>query len=93
MMKYVTRVLLMAASSSVVLAITPHRIINLGTLPEDDRSSAYGISADGTTVVGWSIASGGGRTFRWTDTDGMTVTGINSITGNYPPPSLSTAQS
>lgn len=85
MMKYVTRVLLMAASSSVVLAITPHRIINLGTLPEDDRSSAYGISADGTTVVGWSSASGGGRTFRWTDTDGMTVTGINSITGNYPP--------
>jgi probable HAF family extracellular repeat protein len=35
-------------------------------------SEAYGVSADGSVVVGWSyIAAGGHRAFRWTASGGM----------------------
>jgi probable HAF family extracellular repeat protein len=35
-------------------------------------SEAYGVSADGSVVVGWSyIAAGGHRAFRWTAAGGM----------------------
>jgi len=44
----------------------------LGTLPGGDRSQAYGVSADGSVVVGWAInAAGRLRAFRWTAAGGM----------------------
>jgi uncharacterized membrane protein len=45
-------------------------IQSLGFLPGDELggdSAAYGVSADGSTIVGRS----GSRAFRWTSTDGM----------------------
>ena len=43
----------------------------LGTLG-GDQSGAFGVSADGAVVVGWSfIAAGGYRAFRWTASGGM----------------------
>ncbi len=47
---------------------------DLGTLGGvDDQSVAYGISSDGTTVVGDSFLASSStyHAFRWTDTDGM----------------------
>jgi probable HAF family extracellular repeat protein len=44
----------------------------LGTLPGGGRSEAYGVSADGAVVVGWSYnAAGQYRAFRWTASGGM----------------------
>jgi probable HAF family extracellular repeat protein len=44
---------------------------DLGTLG-GDWSWAYGVSADGSVVVGWaSNAAGQGRAFRWTASGGM----------------------
>ena len=44
---------------------------NLGTLG-GDYSEAYGVSADGTVVVGRSAnAAGQWRVFRWTASNGM----------------------
>jgi probable HAF family extracellular repeat protein len=45
---------------------------DLGTLPGGDGSVAYGVSADGSVVVGWARnAAGQWRTFRWTAAGGM----------------------
>ena len=44
----------------------------LGTLPGGNRSEAWGVSADGSVVVGWDQnAAGEGRAFRWTASGGM----------------------
>jgi probable HAF family extracellular repeat protein len=44
---------------------------DLGTLG-GTRSGAYGVSADGSVVVGWAWnAAGDGRAFRWTASGGM----------------------
>ncbi len=44
----------------------------LGTLPGTDQSEAFGVSADGTVVVGWAENdSGYQRAFRWTQVAGM----------------------
>jgi probable HAF family extracellular repeat protein len=45
---------------------------NLGTLPGSSKSAAYGVSADGSVVVGkaWNDA-GKARAFRWTVARGM----------------------
>ncbi len=44
---------------------------DLGTLG-GDWSEAYGVSADGTVVVGWAEnAAEYGRAFRWTESGGM----------------------
>jgi probable HAF family extracellular repeat protein len=44
---------------------------NLGTLGGDE-SVAYGVSADGSVVVGWAYnAAGQRRAFRWTAAGGM----------------------
>jgi probable HAF family extracellular repeat protein len=44
----------------------------LGTLPGGSSSEAWGVSADGAVVVGWSYnAAGYNRAFRWTVDGGM----------------------
>jgi probable HAF family extracellular repeat protein len=54
---------------------------NLGTLPIYDQSSgAYGVSANGTVVVGWSH-SGQFRAFRWTASGGMQ--NLGTLSGYY----------
>jgi probable HAF family extracellular repeat protein len=53
----------------------------LGTLG-GNRSEAYGVSADGRVVVGWSFnAAGQRRAFRWTASDGMQDLG--TLGGDY----------
>ena len=44
---------------------------NLGTLPGETQSWANGISADGSTIVGYS----GSRAFRWNAAEGMVSLG------------------
>jgi probable HAF family extracellular repeat protein len=45
---------------------------DLGTLPGGCCSSAWGVSADGSVVVGWAYnAAGRSRAFRWTAARGM----------------------
>jgi probable HAF family extracellular repeat protein len=46
-------------------------LVDLGTLPNGLASNAYGISADGGTVVGESIGAGSITAFRWTEAGGM----------------------
>jgi probable HAF family extracellular repeat protein len=48
-------------------------MIGLGDLPGGDSfSDAFGISADGSVIVGWSNSGlGGNEAFRWTEADGM----------------------
>jgi probable HAF family extracellular repeat protein len=44
----------------------------LGTLSDGGESEAWGVSADGSVVVGWAYnAAGQRRAFRWTATRGM----------------------
>ncbi len=51
--------------------------MGLGVLAEDDFSDAFGVSGDGTTVVGLnSMISGGQEAFRWTDSEGMVGLGF-----------------
>src|SRR5690242_4819879 len=46
-------------------------ITGLGFLPGGQASQAYGLSADGSTVVGFSASSNGDRAIRWTATGGL----------------------
>lgn len=57
--------------------------IGLGDLPGGRTDSvAFGISADGTTAVGYGINSvGGSEAFRWTSNDGMVGLGVMSPLG------------
>src|SRR5262245_49323645 len=53
----------------------------LGDLPGRAFSSdAYGISADGSTVVGQSTSSNGSEAFRWTVADG--IVGLGDLPNN-----------
>jgi len=47
----------------------------LGDLPGGTSSSAYAVSADGSTVVGGGSSSSGWEAFRWTFADGITPLG------------------
>ena len=51
-------------------------ITNLGVLSGGWTSGAGGISRDGSTVVGSSSSSNGGRAFRWTRAGGMQSLGL-----------------
>src|SRR5690606_27676125 len=54
--------------------------IPLGDLPGGDvYSMAYGVSADGSTVVGASRVAGGEEAFRWTSETGMV--GLGDLPG------------
>jgi uncharacterized membrane protein len=48
----------------------------LGFLPGGASSQAYGVSADGTTVVGQAAAASGNEAFRWTSGGGMQSLGM-----------------
>ncbi len=69
----VVSVLGLAPSSADAASFTP-----LGGLGVTPSSLAYGVSADGTTVVGRSASAAGNGSFRWTS-----GTGIQSI-GDIP---------
>lgn len=51
-------------------------MVGLGYLPRGGPSYAYGVSADGSTVVGWS---GDREAFRWVEGEGMT--GLGDLSG------------
>jgi len=58
-------------------------IVNLGTLVGGDGSFAFGVSADGSIVVGWAKDSSGKfRAFRWTQQTGMQSLGASVLIGN-----------
>ena len=46
-------------------------MIGLGTLPGTTGSRAFGISSDGTAVVGYSELRNSNIAFRWTQSGGM----------------------
>ena len=55
-------------------------MVGLGELPGGVfQSSACGVSADGSVVVGWSISASGGEAFRWTEHTGMV--GLGDLPG------------
>jgi probable HAF family extracellular repeat protein len=60
---------------------------DLGALPGGSLSGAYGVSADGSVVVGWSLnAARYWRAFRWTASGGMQDLGAlpgGSLSGAY----------
>ena len=52
----------------------------LGDLPGGDfYSHAFDVSADGSTVVGWSRSASGYEAFRWTSASGMV--GLGDLSG------------
>ena len=69
------------AVSLSLLSTAKAEIIGLGgLLPWQISSRAYGVSDDGTTVVGQSGGSSGSEAFRWTQASGMV--GLGSLSGN-----------
>jgi probable HAF family extracellular repeat protein len=51
--------------------------VGLGDLPGGEvRSSAYGVSADGSVIVGYGTSDAGVEAFRWTPDSGMVGLGI-----------------
>lgn len=48
----------------------------LGVLPGGSFSDGFGVSAEGSVVVGTSDSAGGFRAFRWTAAEGMTSLGV-----------------
>lgn len=53
-------------------------ICDLGVLSGGDDSTARGVNADGTVVVGRSDSSEGTRAFRWVEGTGMESLGVPS---------------
>lgn len=58
-------------------------MVGLGDLGGGDfKSGAYGISADGSVIVGWGKSGAGTEAFRWAQSGGMT--GLGDLAGgNY----------
>ena len=55
-------------------------MVGLGFLPGGQKfSEAFGVSADGTTIVGVSDSASGNQAFRWTQAEGMV--GIGKLAG------------
>ena len=46
-------------------------MVGLGYLPGDTNSTAAGVSADGSVIVGTSSSASGSQAFRWTASSGM----------------------
>jgi probable HAF family extracellular repeat protein len=56
-----------ASAAFAAASLTP-----LGDLPGAPfSSSAYGVSADGSVIVGWGASASGYEAFRWTSEGGM----------------------
>src|SRR5262245_14894759 len=68
---------LLAALTTAAAADGPY-FMNLGHLPGGRGAFAYGISADGSVVVGWAGNSNpaGHEAFRWTRAGGMVSLGF-----------------
>jgi probable HAF family extracellular repeat protein len=59
-------------------------LIALGELPGGDQgNAAFGISADGSTIVGRAVQHPGRRAFRWTAATGMAALGPSSRDAAY----------
>jgi probable HAF family extracellular repeat protein len=56
------------------------QFLGLGTLAGGTDSHAYGVSADGTTVVGTSDSASGSHAFRWS---GGTMTDLGTLGGSF----------
>jgi probable HAF family extracellular repeat protein len=55
-------------------------MVGLGDLPGGSTNShAYGVSANGTVIVGEASAASGGEAFRWTQEEGMV--GLDDLAG------------
>ncbi|MHC4441635.1 MAG: hypothetical protein ACYTA5_03490 [Planctomycetota bacterium] len=54
----------------------------LGDLPGGGTgSAAWGVSADGSVIVGYSLSTSGNQAFRWTQEEGMI--GLGNLPGGY----------
>ena len=61
---------------SAAATANAQQFTDLGTLPGGTASTAFGISGDGTVVVGRSGSTIGNLGFRWTSTGGMADLGL-----------------
>ena len=57
-------------------------MVGLGYLPGADSSTASGVSADGSVVVGYSVPGNNWEAFRWTEAEGMVGLGYLPGGGN-----------
>jgi probable HAF family extracellular repeat protein len=46
-------------------------LVGLGVLVANGGSVPWGISGDGTTIVGWAFSENGREAFRWTESEGL----------------------
>ena len=80
-----TRIAVAGAICFLSLSLSAVRgavFIPLGDLPGGAfHSEATRVSADGSTVVGWSMTDLGREAFRWTRDEGMTSLEISKATG------------
>jgi probable HAF family extracellular repeat protein len=75
-MKTLTTTLLLIGAASVHAG----SFLGLGDIPGGIfESAAYGVSADGSAVVGFSRSASGGEAFRWTSAGGMV--GLGDLPG------------
>lgn len=63
-------IVLSLVAVQLAVAETSYVVEDLGTLPGDTSSVAWGINANGA-VVGWSFGQAGSRAFLYTDSGGM----------------------
>ena len=54
-------------------------MVGLGDFPDGSRSSAYGVSADSSVVVGYGQTSSGSEAFRWAQQTG--IVGLGNLPG------------
>jgi probable HAF family extracellular repeat protein len=54
-------------------------MVSLGAMPGETQSSAEGISADGSVIVGFTPSSATGQVFKWTAQTGFVGLGWNSV--------------
>lgn len=74
----VLAVLMTSKNKKLQPATQPQRFLGIGDLPGGYSDSvAYGVSADGTVVVGYSNSEFGMEGFRWTPSNGMIGLGFS----------------
>jgi probable HAF family extracellular repeat protein len=50
-------------------------LVGLGVLVANGGSVPWGISGDGTAIVGWAFSENGREAFRWTESEGLVAMG------------------